>query len=121
MLFFVPHTSFSCSSPLLGSRTHTSHLPLPLLPLPSPFSQDHAKKCSQCLDIISSAKERQAAEANKNASILLQELDLEKVWEGLGEGGGKGLEDWWDRRLKEGVRQVVGYVRGGGGAGRWLR
>ena len=33
-----------------------------------------------CLPLLSmNAKERQAAEANKNASILLQELDQEKV------------------------------------------
>lgn len=31
------------------------------------------------MDVIIDAKERQAAEANKNATILLQELDLEKV------------------------------------------
>ncbi|XP_064628158.1 ankyrin repeat domain-containing protein 17-like isoform X2 [Lineus longissimus] len=36
------------------------------------------KKCRQCMDIIVSAKDRQAAEANKNATILLEELDLEK-------------------------------------------
>ncbi len=30
------------------------------------------------MEIIVSAKDRQAAEANKNASILLEELDLEK-------------------------------------------
>ncbi|GFU39754.1 ankyrin repeat and KH domain-containing protein 1 [Nephila pilipes] len=36
------------------------------------------KKCSQCADAIRIAKERQAAEANKNANILLEELDLEK-------------------------------------------
>ena len=86
------------------------------LPFSFHHSQDHAKKCSQCLDIIFSAKERQAAEANKNASILLQELDLEKVWEGVGQevGGGGGTGGWvrvgrgWDRRLGEGVGQEVG-------------
>ena len=31
------------------------------------------------MEVIIHAKERQAAEANKNASILLQELDQEKV------------------------------------------
>ncbi|GBM44967.1 Ankyrin repeat domain-containing protein 17 [Araneus ventricosus] len=36
------------------------------------------KKCNQCADAIRIAKERQAAEANKNANILLEELDLEK-------------------------------------------
>ena len=37
------------------------------------------KKCSQCMEIIVCAKDRQAAEANKNASILLQQLDDERV------------------------------------------
>lgn len=31
------------------------------------------------MEVIIQAKERQAAEANKNASILLHQLDLEKV------------------------------------------
>ena len=31
------------------------------------------------MEVIIHAKERQAAEANKNASILLHELDLERV------------------------------------------
>ena len=31
------------------------------------------------MEVIIQAKERQAAEANKHASILLQQLDLEKV------------------------------------------
>ncbi|ELU15000.1 hypothetical protein CAPTEDRAFT_219177 [Capitella teleta] len=36
------------------------------------------KKCHQCMEIIVCAKDRQAAEANKNANILLEELDLEE-------------------------------------------
>ncbi|KAI8521456.1 Ankyrin repeat and KH domain-containing protein 1, partial [Branchiostoma belcheri] len=36
------------------------------------------KKCHQSMEIIVSAKDRQAAEANKNANILLEELDMEK-------------------------------------------
>uniref|UniRef100_A0A8C1VS03 Ankyrin repeat and KH domain containing 1 n=1 Tax=Cyprinus carpio TaxID=7962 RepID=A0A8C1VS03_CYPCA len=36
------------------------------------------KKCHQCMETIVKAKDQQAAEANKNASILLKELDLEK-------------------------------------------
>ena len=43
------------------------------------FSQDLLKKCHRCMEVIIDAKERQAAEANKNATILLQEIDLEKV------------------------------------------
>uniref|UniRef100_A0A452GMR0 K Homology domain-containing protein n=1 Tax=Gopherus agassizii TaxID=38772 RepID=A0A452GMR0_9SAUR len=39
------------------------------------------KKCHQCVETIVKAKDQQAAEANKNASILLKELDLEKVRE----------------------------------------
>uniref|UniRef100_A0ABM0GZC7 Ankyrin repeat domain-containing protein 17-like n=1 Tax=Saccoglossus kowalevskii TaxID=10224 RepID=A0ABM0GZC7_SACKO len=39
------------------------------------------KKCDQCMEIIVSAKDRQAAEANKNASILLKELESEKTRE----------------------------------------
>lgn len=37
------------------------------------------KKSQRCMEVIIDAKERQAAEANKNATILLQEIDLEKV------------------------------------------
>lgn len=39
------------------------------------------KKCHQCLEIIRAAKDRQAAEANKNATLLLVELDMEKTRE----------------------------------------
>uniref|UniRef100_A0A672SSI3 Ankyrin repeat and KH domain-containing protein 1-like n=1 Tax=Sinocyclocheilus grahami TaxID=75366 RepID=A0A672SSI3_SINGR len=40
--------------------------------------QELLKKCHQCMETIVKAKDQQAAEANKNASILLKELDLEK-------------------------------------------
>lgn len=40
--------------------------------------KDMSKKCVQCMEIIHQAKERQAAEANKHASILLQEIDQER-------------------------------------------
>ncbi|CAJ0937980.1 unnamed protein product [Ranitomeya imitator] len=40
--------------------------------------EDLLKKCHQCMETIVKAKDQQAAEANKNASILLKELDLEK-------------------------------------------
>ena len=40
--------------------------------------KDQLKKVKQCMDIIKAAKDRQADEANKNASILLQQLDMEK-------------------------------------------
>ncbi|XP_041444695.1 ankyrin repeat and KH domain-containing protein 1 isoform X2 [Xenopus laevis] len=40
--------------------------------------KDLLKKCHQCMETIVKAKDQQAAEANKNASILLKELDLEK-------------------------------------------
>jgi ankyrin repeat domain-containing protein 17 len=46
-----------------------------------PLSIDLQKKCQQCMEIIVSAKDRQAAEANKNASILLEELDKERLYE----------------------------------------
>ncbi|XP_022091038.1 ankyrin repeat and KH domain-containing protein mask-like isoform X2 [Acanthaster planci] len=36
------------------------------------------KKCHQCMEIIVAAKDRQAAEANKNATNLLEELESEK-------------------------------------------
>ncbi|GAB6028256.1 hypothetical protein CHUAL_002439 [Chamberlinius hualienensis] len=42
---------------------------------------DLNKKCQQCLETIRSAKDRQAVEANKNASSLLEELDKEKTRE----------------------------------------
>ena len=41
--------------------------------------QELLKKSQRCMEVIIDAKERQAAEANKNATILLQEIDLEKV------------------------------------------
>merc|ERR1739838_1085719 len=40
--------------------------------------KDLLKKCHTCMEIIRVAKERQAAEAAKNASNLLEELDREK-------------------------------------------
>ncbi|GFY72014.1 ankyrin repeat and KH domain-containing protein 1 [Trichonephila inaurata madagascariensis] len=42
------------------------------------INKEMLKTCSQCADAIRLAKERQAAEANKNANILLEELDIEK-------------------------------------------
>ena len=42
------------------------------------FLQELLNKCHKNMEIIVTAKDRQAAEANKNASILLEELDLEK-------------------------------------------
>lgn len=42
------------------------------------YFQELLKKCHQCMEIIVSAKDRQAAEANKNASILLEQIDQEK-------------------------------------------
>ncbi|KAK8744128.1 hypothetical protein OTU49_001012, partial [Cherax quadricarinatus] len=35
-------------------------------------------KCTNCLEVIRAAKDRQALEANKNASILLEELEQER-------------------------------------------
>merc|ERR1712111_130180 len=43
--------------------------------------KDMVKKTHQCLEIIRIAKERQASEANKAASILLEELEQEKTRE----------------------------------------
>merc|ERR1711894_694592 len=40
--------------------------------------RDLLKKCNTCMDIIRVAKDRQAAEAAKNANSLLEELDREK-------------------------------------------
>ena len=45
------------------------------------YCQELQKKCQQCMEIIVSAKDRQAAEANKNATILLEELDKERQHE----------------------------------------
>ena len=46
-----------------------------------PADKDLLKKCHQCMDIIRVAKDRQAAEAAKNASNLLEELDRESKLE----------------------------------------
>lgn len=40
--------------------------------------KDLADKCKDCVKTIRAAKEAQAVKANKNASILLEELDMEK-------------------------------------------
>lgn len=45
--------------------------------------QELLNKCHKNMEIIISAKDRQAAEANKNASILLEQIDLEKEREEL--------------------------------------
>ena len=45
--------------------------------------EESLKKCQRCMEVIIDAKERQAAEANKNATILLQEIDQEKVGPGI--------------------------------------
>jgi ankyrin repeat domain-containing protein 17 len=43
--------------------------------------QELLEKCQDCVKIIRAAKDQQAAKANKNASILLEELDMEKTRE----------------------------------------
>lgn len=43
--------------------------------------KDIMDKCHECIAIIQAAKETQAAKANKNASILLEELDMERTRE----------------------------------------
>lgn len=40
--------------------------------------KDLSDKCKECVKTIRAAKEAQAVKANKNASILLEELDMEK-------------------------------------------
>jgi len=40
--------------------------------------QEMIKRCHQCMNMIVGAKEHQAAEANKNAAILLEELSQER-------------------------------------------
>lgn len=40
--------------------------------------KDLLEKCQECVKIIRAAKETQAAKANKNATILLEQLDMEK-------------------------------------------
>lgn len=39
------------------------------------------EKCHECVKLIRAAKDLQSAKANKNASILLEELDMEKTRE----------------------------------------
>jgi ankyrin repeat protein len=39
---------------------------------------DLLKRCQQCMEVIIVAKERQAAEANKNAAFLLEEIESER-------------------------------------------
>lgn len=40
--------------------------------------KETSDKCKECVKIIRAAKEAQAVKANKNATILLEELDMEK-------------------------------------------
>ena len=42
---------------------------------------DQRSRCKECFEVIMRAKERQTEEANKHASILLHEIDLEKQQE----------------------------------------
>lgn len=49
----------------------------------APLLQELLNKCHKNMEIIITAKDRQAAEANKNASILLEQIDLEKEQEEL--------------------------------------
>lgn len=45
------------------------------------FLKELLEKCQDCVKTIRVAKDQQAAKANKNATILLEELDMEKVRE----------------------------------------
>lgn len=69
--------SFSFTTSELTEVIHDSDLAE--LKLGCLLLQELLKKCHQCMETIVKAKDQQAAEANKNASILLKELDLEKV------------------------------------------
>ena len=40
--------------------------------------KDLVKRCQQCMEVIVQAKDKQAQEANRNASLLLKEIDAEK-------------------------------------------
>jgi len=42
------------------------------------MAQEMIKRCHQCMNMIVSAKDHQAAEANKNAASLLEELSQER-------------------------------------------
>uniref|UniRef100_A0A915HMC6 Uncharacterized protein n=1 Tax=Romanomermis culicivorax TaxID=13658 RepID=A0A915HMC6_ROMCU len=44
----------------------------------SPHIKDILARCKQCMEIIMTAKDRQAQEANKAAAVLLQELEQEQ-------------------------------------------
>lgn len=45
--------------------------------------KESIEKCQECMVAIRISKDQQAARANKNASILLEELDMEKTKEEL--------------------------------------
>lgn len=73
------------------------------------------KKCSQCVDTIRIAKERQAAEANKNANILLEELDMERSREENRKAAAARRRERKRRKKREKQEQVslghcAGYV-----------
>ncbi|GFX52341.1 ankyrin repeat and KH domain-containing protein mask [Trichonephila clavipes] len=64
------------------------------------------KTCGQCADAIRIAKERQAAEANKNANILLEELDIEKNKEESRKAAAARRRERKKKRKQEKLEQV---------------
>ncbi|XP_064457287.1 ankyrin repeat domain-containing protein 17-like isoform X2 [Ornithodoros turicata] len=69
-------------------------------------SKDLLRKCHQCTEVIHAAKERQAAEANKCASILLEELDQERSREESRKAAAARRRERKRRRKKEKQEQI---------------
>ncbi|KFM83143.1 Ankyrin repeat and KH domain-containing protein 1, partial [Stegodyphus mimosarum] len=72
--------------------------------------KDLLKKCNTCMDAIRVAKDRQAAEAYKNANILLEELDLEKCREESRKAAAARRRERKRRKKREKQEQVCCYV-----------
>lgn len=71
--------NYSCLSFFFSNRQHPMFVIRYIQTLTgSAENKDILKRCQQCMEVIRVAKDRQAAEAAKNASSLLEELDREK-------------------------------------------
>ena len=78
--------------------------------------KDNAKKCVQAMEVIRVAKDRQAAEAAKNASILLEELDREsKMEQSKKEAAARKREKKKRKKLEKMGRRTPEGGAGGGG------
>lgn len=65
------------------------------------------EKCQECVRVIRAAKETQAARANQNATILLEELDAERCRE---ESRRQAAARRRERKKKKKLEKKVSFV-----------